>query len=85
MPNPRNASPDSVSIMPAKLSVALTMIVEITFGTICLKTILLSFTPMALAAVTYSCSRPRSTSARTRTHKPVQPTTPSTIMTRYIF
>ena len=60
-PKPRNESDDSVSIQVAKSRVAVTIITEITFGIICLNTIVSSLIPMALAAVTNSCSRSAST------------------------
>ena len=64
-PKPRNESDASVSILDANDSVALTIIIDIVFGNICLNIMFFSFIPSDLAATTYSCSLIESTCART--------------------
>ena len=57
---------------------------EMTLGRMCLKAILDSLTPIALAAVTYSFSRATSTCPRTRRASPVHDSTPRMHMSRNI-
>ena len=59
-----------------------TIIVEITFGTMCLNTIFPCLIPTAIAAITNSFSRSASTCARTSLASPDHDSRPSTIMIR---